>query len=151
MTETGAQCRLTGRLVVALPPDHAFGLFTPRGEQDWVPQWTPRFPAQVVDDTAPGTVFETCAHGQTTTWVVLDRLSGRHIRYARVTPQVDAGTVTVTLDDAGGRSAVSVTYELTALTDAATAHLHAFAARYPAFLQSWEEAIAASLAQRRQR
>jgi|BarGraIncu01121A_1022015.scaffolds.fasta_scaffold50964_2 hypothetical protein len=34
--------------------------------------------------------------------------------------------------------------------DAANAHLHAFAARYPAFLQSWEDAIAAYLAQRRE-
>jgi len=119
-------------------------------KQDWVPQWKPHFPAPAVDDTAPGTVFETQAHGQTTTWVVVESTSGRRIRYARVTPQVDAGTVTVTLEDVGGQSEVTVTYELTTLTDAANAHLHAFAARYPAFLQSWEHAIAAYLAQRRE-
>ena len=45
---------------------------------------------------------------------------------------------------------MTVTYELTTLTNAAKAHLHAFAARYPAFLQSWEQAIAASLAQHRE-
>ena len=150
MTTTNAQCRVAGRLMVALPHDHAFRLFTPRGEQDWVPQWKPHFPAGAVDDTAPGTVFETHTHGQTTTWVVVDSTLGRRIRYARVTPQVDAGTVTVTLEDVGGQSEVTVTYELTTLTDAANAHLHAFAARYPAFLQSWEDAIAAYLAQRRE-
>ena len=64
-----------------------------------------------------------------------------------MTPQVDAGTVTVTLDDVDGRSEVTVTYELTKLTDAANAHLHAFAANYPAFLQSWERDIAAFLSQ----
>ena len=99
MTTTNAQCRVVGRLVVALPPDQAFRPFTPCGEQDWVPQWTPHFPAGAVDDTAPGIVFETHVHGQTTTWVVVDSTSGRRIRYARMTPQVDAGTVTVTLED----------------------------------------------------
>jgi hypothetical protein len=77
--------------------------------------------------------------------VVVDRTAGRHILYARVIPHDNAGTVTVTLDDGGGPSDVSVTYELTALTDAANHHLHEFAARYPAFLQSWQDAIAASL------
>jgi len=81
--------------------------------------------------------------------VVVDCTSDRRIRYARVTPQVDAGTVTVTLDDVNGHSEVIVTYELTVLTDAANAHLHVFAAQYPAFLQSWEQDIAASLSQRR--
>lgn len=144
-TTSSAQRRLTGRLTVALPPDQAFRLFTPRGEQDWVHQWKPHFPAPAVDDTAPGTVFETHAHDQTTTWVVIDRTWGRRICYARVIPHANAGTVTVTLDEVGGHSDVTVTYELTALTDAANHHLHEFAARYPAFLESWQDAIAASL------
>ena len=148
MTTANAQCRVAGQLMVDLPRDRAFRLFTPRGEQEWVPQWEPRFPVGAVDDTAPGTVFETHAHGKTTTWVVVDRTSGRRIRYARVTPQVDAGTVTVTLEDVAGQSQVTVTYELTTLTNDANAQLPAFAAMYPAFLQSWEQAIATSLAQR---
>lgn len=150
MTTTNTQCRVTGRLMVDLPRDHAFRLFTPRGEQDWEPQWKPYFPAGAVDDTAPGTVFETHAHGKTTTWVVVDSTSGRGIRYARVTPQVDAGTVTVTLEDVGGQTQVTVTYELTTLAGDANAQLPAFAARYPAFLQSWEQAIATSLSRRRE-
>lgn len=144
-TTISAQRRLTGRLTVALPPDQAFRLFTPRGEQDWVPQWKPHFPAPAVDDTAPGTVFQTRAHDHTTTWVVVDREQSRRIRYARINPHAEAGTVTVTLDDAGGHSYVTVTYELTALTDAAKQHLHEFAAGYSAFLQSWQDAIAAAL------
>lgn len=137
--------RLTGRLTVALPPEEAFRLFTPRGEADWVDQWEPHFPVPTVDDTAPGTVFETHAHGQTTTWVVVDRTWGRRIRYARVIPNDNAGTVTVTLDDVHGQSEITVSYELTALTDAASRALDEFAVHYPAFLQSWHEAIAAAL------
>jgi len=143
---TSAPRRLTGRIQVDLPPGEAFRLFSPRGEQDWADGWRPRFPAEVRDDTEPGTVFETEAHGQHTIWLVTDREPGKRISYARVTPGHQAGTVTVTVDAAGHGSQVEVTYQLTALTDAASHHLGEFAASYPAFLQSWQEAIAASLA-----
>lgn len=140
--------RLSGTVRVALPPREAFVLFTPRGEEKWVPGWRPRFPVAVSDDTAPGTVFETAAHGEVTTWVVLDRDPGRRISYARVTPGSRAGTVAVLLDaDAGGRhSLVRVAYSLTALTVDGDRELVDFAAAYPAFLASWEQAIGEFLA-----
>jgi hypothetical protein len=138
---------LTGTLTVDLPPSQAFRLFTPRGEQDWAAGWRPRFPAPTDDDSAPGTVFETNAHGHTTTWVVVDRTAGTQVRYARCTPGVSAGTVAVRLDNAGsGRSRVEVTYALTAVTDAGRRWLDDFAAGYAGFLAEWQEAIAASLA-----
>jgi Polyketide cyclase / dehydrase and lipid transport len=142
---TGARQRLTGRIQVDLPPAEAFRLFTPRGEQDWAHGWQPRFPAASPDDTEPGTVFETAAHGQHTIWLVIDREPGERISYARVTPGHQAGTVTVTISAVGHRSEVEVTYELTALTDAADEELRGFAAGYPAYLRSWQEAIAALL------
>lgn len=138
----GGRHRLTGQVRVPLPPHEAFVLFTPRGEERWVAGWRPHFPVPDADDTAPGTVFETAAHGEVTTWLVLDREPGRHISYARVTPGSRAGTVAVCLDpdDATG-SVVTVTYELTALTADAETGLAEFAAAYPAFLASWEQAI----------
>jgi Polyketide cyclase / dehydrase and lipid transport len=142
---SGAQRRLTGRIQVALPPGEAFRLFTPRGEQDWVRGWHPRFPAPAPDDTEPGTVFETSAHGEHTIWLVTGREPGRRICYARVTPGEQAGTVTVTTSPAGRHSEVEVTYELTALTALAEHKLTDFAGNYPAYLQSWQEAIAARL------
>ena len=87
--------RLTGNIQVALPPSEAFRLFTPRGEQDWAPGWQPHFPAPAADDTEPGTVFETSAHGHHTIWLVTARQPGERISYARVTPGGLAGTVTV--------------------------------------------------------
>ncbi|MGK5555570.1 hypothetical protein ACSNOI_28525 [Actinomadura kijaniata] len=133
---------LTGRLSVPLPPEEAFLLFTPRGEERWVEGWRPRFPVPTADDTAPGTVFET-SHAETTTWVVLERHPGHRVSYARVTPGVQAGTVTVTLTaDGDRRSTVEVTYDLTALTPGAAEDLDRFAAGYPAFLRSWQDAIA---------
>lgn len=137
---------LTGRLTVALRPEQAFQLFTPRGEQRWAAGWRPRFPAAATDDSAPGTVFETEAHGRTTTWVVAERAPGRRIRYTRVVPGINAGTVTVELSGgAGDHSDVTVTYELTALTDGATQQLADFAAGYPGMLREWAGAIATAL------
>jgi hypothetical protein len=170
---TAAQRRLTGRIHVALPPAEALRLFTPRGEQDWAHGWHPRFPAPAPDDTEPGTVFETTAHGQHTVWLVTEHQPGRRISYARVTPADQAGTVTVTVTAAaathadadadatdvdasqhsaagqhtaaGQHSAVDVTYHLTALTGPAVGKLGEFADRYPAYLQSWQDAITAWL------
>jgi Polyketide cyclase / dehydrase and lipid transport len=138
---TSTRQRLTGRIQVDLPPGEAFRLFTPRGEQDWVHGWQPRFPAPAPDDTEPGTVFETHADGQHTIWVVISREPGKRISYARVTPGDRAGTVTVTINAAGHHSEVEVTYQLTALTGPAGHKLSEFAGRYPAYLQSWQDAI----------
>jgi polyketide cyclase/dehydrase/lipid transport protein len=138
--------RLAGRLHVGLPPAEAFRLFTPRGEQDWADGWRPHFPDPVPDDTEPGTVFETSAHGQRTVWIVTERERGCRIAYTRVTPGHQAGTVAVRLAAAGGGSEVEVTYQLTALTDAAGRQLADFADGYDAYLLSWQEAIAALLA-----
>lgn len=144
--------RLSGRFTVDLPPDKAFHLFTPRGEQEWAAGWRPSFPVPTPDDGAPGTVFETRAHGEATTWVVVEREPGRRIRYARVVPGWTAGTVTVTVAPAGdgdsagdpvGRCEVGVAYDLTALSPSAAAHLAEFAGGYAAYLRSWREAIAA--------
>jgi hypothetical protein len=131
----------TGKLTVALPPSDAFRLFTPLGEREWVDHWEPRFPDPVDDDSAPGTVFLTTGHGGTTTWVVVDREPGRRLRYARIA-QGTAGTVEVTLRAVEGGSEVTVTYELTALTEAARPELARFGEHYPEFLHEWHEAIA---------
>jgi len=142
---SGTRRRLTGHIKVALPPAEAFRLFTPRGEQDWAHGWHPRFPAPTPDDAEPGTVFETSAHGQHTIWLVTGREAGKRISYARLTPGDQAGTVTVTVSPAGEHSEVEVTYELTGLTSLADHKLTEFADGYPAYLRSWEDAIAAFL------
>ena len=138
---TSGRERLTGHITVPLPPGEAYPLFTPRGEQAWAHGWHPSFPATAPDDTEPGTVFETRAHGQHTIWLVTGREPGRQICYARVTPGDLAGTVTVTISPSGGHSDVEVTYELTALTVAAESTLREFAAGYPAYLRSWQDAL----------
>jgi Polyketide cyclase / dehydrase and lipid transport len=142
---TGTRRRLTGRIQIDLPPSEAFHLFTPRGEQHWAPGWHPRFPVPAHDDAEPGTVFETLAHGQHTIWLVTSREPGQHISYARVSPGDRAGAVTVTITGSGRRSEAEVTYLLTPLTEAADHELGEFADSYPAYLRSWQDAIAAWL------
>ena len=133
--------RLAGHIQVDLPPGEAFRLFTPRGEEDWVHGWHPRFLVPATDDTEPGTVFETHAHGHHATWLVTSREPGKRISYARWIPGEHAGTVTVAVSACGRGTEVAVAYDLTALTSAASLKLREFADTYPAYLQSWQEAI----------
>ncbi|MGW6612999.1 SRPBCC family protein [Streptomyces erythrochromogenes] len=137
---------LSAALSVPLPPEAAFRLFTARGERDWVPGWEPVFPVEPPDDTAPGTVWLTSSPEEDTTWLVASRDFPRSVSYARITPGVRAGTVTVTLAATDTGSEVTVTYDMTPLTAAAAAALEEFAAGYPSFIRSWEELIAAHLA-----
>jgi Polyketide cyclase / dehydrase and lipid transport len=113
----------SGRFELSAPPGRAFAAFTPRGERGWVPGWEPVFAGAADDDTAPGTVFETQHGGRRTTWLVVDRELPAHVRYARVTPGISAGTVTVDLAPAGDGTAVEVTYRMRALSAAGAAQL----------------------------
>jgi len=148
---TSSRRRLAGRIQVDLPPGEAFRLFTPRGEEDWAHGWHPRFATSAADDSEPGTVFETVAHGQHATWLVTSREEGKRISYARVIAGEQAGTVSVVIRASGGGTEAEVVYDLTALTDAADLRLREFAASYPAYLQSWHDAITAWLAGQRGR
>ena len=53
--------------------------------------------------------------------------------------------MTVTITAAGHHSEVEVTYRLTPLSGPAAGKLREFAGRYPAYLQSWQDAITARL------
>jgi uncharacterized membrane protein len=69
------------------------------------------------------------------------------VRYARVTPGVAAGTVTVALE-ADGASGIraQVTYDLTSLSADGDARLADFDRAYDAAIAEWETAIAQALA-----
>ena len=129
--------RRSGEVRVALPPDRAIHAFTAEGERAWAPGWAPEYPDGDAD--AAGTVFTTAAHGVDTTWVILER-TPLTAAYARVTPGVSAGTVTVSLRPEGEGTVATVTYDLTALGD--DAGLERFAAGFDDMLATWERLIA---------
>jgi hypothetical protein len=136
------QVRLSGTIRVPLPPAETFNLFTPTGERAWVVGWNPLFPAEVADETNPGTVFQTEHDGSETIWVIVRREPGEVIEYARVTPGDRAGLVRVVCSaEENDITAATVTYELTALTPDANAALDEFAQQYPEFLEHWHRAI----------
>jgi hypothetical protein len=143
------RARLTGTIRVPLPPQLAFTLFTPTGERAWAPGWDPRFPSPVIDDTEPGTVFQTEHNGRHTTWTVIRRETGKEIAYVTVTAEGRAGLVTVTCEPATDETTTAtVGYDLTALTPEANADLDEFAANYPQLLDHWQHSIAQAVAGR---
>ena len=140
--------RLSDRIQVTLPAEEAFQLFTPRGEREWAHGWNPTFPVSTVNDSEPGTVFETDAHGHRGTWLVIDCAPGKRIAYAQVIPGERAGSITVTLEATEDGTDVEVVYDLTPLSDAGAHHLKQFANGYGDYLRSWQGAIAACLENR---
>lgn len=134
--------RLRGTVAVRLAPAEAIELFTPSGERRWAHAWDPSFPAPAADETELGTVFQTDSHGALT-WVVVGREHGRSIKYAVVAPGARAGTIDVECaDDGSGTTIATVTYDMTALSDAGELWLTDFAAGYDAYLDHWGHAIA---------
>jgi hypothetical protein len=136
-------------ITVALPPPDAMTLFTPEGERSWAGKdgWNPRYPVPS-RTVGAGAVFTTQHQGRLTIWVIVDQQPDR-IRYARVTPHGLAGTVEVrALSGSRAATTVHVTYDLTALTDAAADELAGFAAGYHAEIDTWASDIAESLAGR---
>lgn len=102
-------------IAVALPPERAIDLFTPEGERKWSEGWKPVYP-RPGRTAGPGAVFVTGHDGHETIWTMVDHTAAC-VRYARVTPGVAAGTVTVTLEaDGAGRTRAKVTYDLTSLS-----------------------------------
>jgi hypothetical protein len=90
--------RRSATIQLRRPAARAMTLFTPEGERGWAgPHWDPRYPAP--DRTlGDGTVFLTEHDAATTVWVMVEHQPNR-VRYARVTPDMYAGTVTVAVID----------------------------------------------------
>jgi len=105
---------------VAFPPVEAIHLFTPKGEEAWVPGWRPRFIDPPSGKTVSGMVFETGEGEERTIWTCLsyDPRAGE-ASYLRLVPDTRISRVEVSCrENVRGGSAVTVRYEHVALTDA---------------------------------
>jgi hypothetical protein len=137
--------RRTAEITVALPAAQAMALFTAEGERRWADGWDPSYPDARRREEA-GTVFLTDHGHHRTTWIMVDHRP-EQIRYARVTHGLTAGIVAVELIDAEPeRTAVRVSYDLTALSQAGETWLEAFEAEYDQEIAAWATDIAAALA-----
>jgi hypothetical protein len=136
--------------VAQAPIDVAGPLFGADKERGWAPDWNPVFlwPQDAGDQ--PGMVF-TIAHGdKTAVWVntVFDLAAGR-AQYVYVLPDVVATVVSVQLAPIGNTTRVVVTYERTALREAARDVVRHMAERDANAGPEWEHQINAYLTIRR--
>ena len=137
---------LSGRLHVEAAPERALVFFTPEGERQYVSGWDPEYLHPADGALVEGLTFRTTHHGERTLWLVgrCDIARGT-IEYVRIVPESRIGTVTVHLSPSGTGTEVTVSYRMTALSEAGDNALRAFAAGFDAMLASWERSIAALL------
>ncbi|MCP4314921.1 MAG: hypothetical protein GY789_02490 [Hyphomicrobiales bacterium] len=133
----------TGSFQLDMTPDKALPLFTAPGEKLWVPGWNPVVLSG--DGFERGTVFVTFGHGHKSYWLVADYDTENHRAvYVRTTPDVDTGTVEVSIVPNGEYSStVNVTYRMTALSTAGNERLQdAFSeASYADMMKDWRRLI----------
>ena len=94
--------------------DKVFPLFTPKGEEAWVPGWKPNFLQPKSGETGRGMVFTTIeASGATAIWTCLDYIPLAGIaRYFRVIADRRASIVEVTCTEVNSkRTIVRVSYQ----------------------------------------
>jgi hypothetical protein len=106
--------------VVEAPLDVAWPLFGADAERAWAPDWHPAFIWPAIATDQEGMVFKVVQGGHTAVWVntALDRVANR-IQYVYVIPDLVVTVITLNLRPTGPATHVAVTYERTALADAA--------------------------------
>jgi hypothetical protein len=132
-------------IVVPLPLETAFMLFTPAGEERWVEGWQPRYVVPDDGRTARGMVFTTGAGAEFTVWTLADFDRAAHrSRYVRCTPALRLAEVEIACRaSAQDTTRVDVRYTVTALADDAAALAPYAGERFAAMIDGWAAAIAA--------
>jgi hypothetical protein len=137
-------------IVLDIPPDKAFSLFTPIGEKLWINGWNPEFLYPVSGETMENMVFTTDHNHERTYWSVVRFDPVQHVvTYARVTPTSRFGLVEVVCEVIEGeRTHVTITYTFTALTEEGNDYIDEFTEEsYREMIDSWQTEISAYLAQ----
>ena len=106
-------------ITVDLPAAVAFPLFTPKGEEAWVPGWNPTYVQPESGETCEEMIFTTGEGDEKTFWTCLTwQPDQRHVRYLRLTPASRVAFVDVQCRPEGPeKTRVRVAYETQALTD----------------------------------
>lgn len=135
-------------IVVDRPASEAFPLFTPKGEEAWVPGWRPTYIRPETGETCEEMVFVTGEGADKTFWTCLSwQPEHWHVRYLRLTPASRVAFVDVQCSPEGAeRTRVGVAYQVLALSDHGRSYLEdltdsAFARSIDAWA-GWIEAMA---------
>ena len=112
-------------ITVERPASEAFALFTPRGEEAWVPGWTPTYIRPENGETCEEMIFTTGEGDEKTFWTCLSWEPDQyHVRYLRLTPASRVAFVDVRCWPLGrDRTRVRVAYQLQALSDRGRSYL----------------------------
>ena len=140
MTEFTHEIVLTGDI------EQIFPLFTPQGEEAWVPGWSPTY--LTGKETREGMLFTTGEGADKTFWTCLKwHPEAHHTRYLRITPASRTAIVDVQCrTQAIGRVAMVVTYTYTPLTPIAAAELALMTQQqFVASIEEWAVLIAQHL------
>lgn len=127
-------------ITVDLPAHEAFPLFTPKGEEEWVPGWQPTYIAPETGETCRDMIFVTGSGDDATLWTCLEwQPEMLHVRYLRATPESRVAFVDVSCRAVGSRTtAVRVSYALTALSEAGREQINAMTPQsFAASIDEW--------------
>jgi hypothetical protein len=124
------------------PLDIAWPLFGAEAERAWAPDWHPDFIWPVTAADEEGMVFKVAQGDHTAVWVntALDRVASR-IQYVYVIPDLVVTVITLKLEQTGPSTRVAVTYERTALADAAGEAVSQMAARDKMAGPEWAQQV----------
>ncbi len=134
-------------ILVDLPVSRAFPLFTPKGEEAWVPGWEPTYVQPRTGKTCEEMIFTTGQGDDKTFWTCLSWQPDQwHVRYLRLTPTsrvafVDVRCTPITVN----RTQVHVVYEMQALTDAGRSYVERLSEdTFAKSIDEWADLIAAT-------
>jgi hypothetical protein len=112
-------------ITVGRPLSEAMPLFTPKGEEAWVPGWNPDYISPATGETCEEMLFVTSHGDESTYWTCLVwRPEDGHVRYLRLTPKSRVGFVDVQCRaDGPDKTLVHVAYQLHALSQSGRTYL----------------------------
>jgi hypothetical protein len=106
---------------ISLPlvAEEAFRLFTPKGEEQWVPGWAPEYISPPSGEVGKEMIFTTGSGDEATLWICLEwQPAERHVRYLRATPGSRVAFVDVTCKpDGAARTTARVSYSYVPLSE----------------------------------
>ena len=131
-------------LTLERPVAEAFPLFTPKGEEAWVPGWKPAYIRPDTGETCEEMIFTTGAGEEETYWTCLKwRPEIWHVRYLRLTPASRVSFIDVRCEPKGeARTRVRVGYEMQALTPAGRSYISGLSdAGFAEMIDEWSDLI----------
>lgn len=129
---------------VPLPVEQAFPLFTPKGEEAWVPGWNPTYVSPPSGEAGQEMIFTTGTGADFTLWTCLQwQPETWHVRYQRSTPGSRVAFVDVRCKPLGpGATAVRVSYAYAPISEAGAAFIAAITPdSHAAMIEEWVRLI----------